>query len=333
MSSGATTHKELDNPLVFRPEFGRELTEEEVFGFYPAHGLSATAKLLHVEYGRLKSFIAERGKIATYKNKVKHIYFEDFFPEGRKFKRIYLDSYGDGTLRKLSNEFDMSVSLVGRVRDKFKLPLLHKEDHPGRKKFYKRVKKMYFKGLSTLRIAKITHFSSQRINQILRQQNVELGPQHVTNALYFKTRSKISPSMLIKEIKRLYLDKQLTIAKVAKKLRIDQGTVSNKLKAMGIEIRLNNHRAVKSKRLCFWCGKPLEYVWIRNGPKAQKFHKGKCKNEIKDIKRCDNFRIGRFIRLSKEFRKIWKDRAERQLINLGVKISIRRKIQGAWRNG
>ena len=221
------------------------LSQEQIDGLlnlYDKIGAVQTAKQFHISYERCKKIIHDSGQSKIPKNSRKSHEFMQHLEKGRKFIRIYMNGYGDGLIKKLAKEFKISDATVQRIRKELKLPLIHSELHPGRKKFYRRVKKLYlWKERSTNGIAKMTRMSSQRINQILKSMNVKLRPQHVTNCLYFKTRSKLKHSELLKRIREFYEDDKMPISKIAKKLGIDQGTVSHKLKAMGIEIVMRKY--------------------------------------------------------------------------------------------
>lgn len=218
----------------------KKLDEEDIkkiLNLYKKHGAAITAKLMHIEYSRCKRIITEAGAWEDKFNKKIYHEFHPDLPKGRKFKLIYLKGYGDGLIKKLAREFNISIATAQRIRNDLELPFVHSKDHPGRKKFYKRVKKLYLKKeRSTCQIAKIMHLSSQRINQILVEQGINLREQYVTKCLYYKTKSEMPIGKIIKEIKRMYEDEKMPISHIAKELGIDQGTVSNKLKAMGIEI-------------------------------------------------------------------------------------------------
>jgi len=219
-----------------------EALKKEILELYGEYGIAETTKKLHIQYERCKKVIVDEGEWKTPRNSRKSHEFMPHLEKGRKFIRIYMNGYGDGLIKKLAKEFNISDCTVQRIRKELKLPLIHSEEHPGRKKFYRRVKKFYlWKERSTNDIARITHMSSQRINQILREMNVKLRPQHVTNCLYFKTKSKLKHTELLKKIREFYEDEKMPISKIAKKLCIDQGTVSHKLKAMGIEIVMRKY--------------------------------------------------------------------------------------------
>ena len=219
-----------------------EVLKKEILELYEEYGIAETARRLHIQYERCKKVVVDAGEWKTPRNSRKAHEFLPDLEKGRKFIRIYMNGYGDGLIKKLAKEFKISEATVQRIRRELKLPLIHSEEHPGRKKFYRRVKKIYlWKERSTNGIAKMTRMSSQRINQILKSMNVKLRPQHVTNCLYFKTRSKLKHSELLKRIREFYEDEKMNISKIAKKLGIDQGTVSHKLKAMGIGIVMRKY--------------------------------------------------------------------------------------------
>ena len=216
-----------------------------------------------------------------------HTRFTAFTKEGKEFIRVWNKGYKDGLQIKMAKKFDISVCTVTRVRKKLGLEALHSGKHPGRKKFYKQIRKMYEdKMMSTLWIAKAKRMSSQGINIILRDIGVEIRKeQHCVNPLYFKTRFGPAPGMFAKEVKRLYLDEGMTCAKIAKELWVDQGSVSTKLRAMGVKVLRQNHQALPGGYPCQWCGKIMKTVWQNKGPRKQKYCNGKCKNMAKDFRR------------------------------------------------
>jgi len=214
-----------------------------------------------------------------------HKEFTEFTPKGQEFIKLWNNEWNDGAQIRLAKHFGMSVPTVYRIRKKLGLPNLM--ETPARKKWEKHVVKNYLnKEWSTLRLAEIYKMSSQNINMVLRKHNVELRPQNVVNCAYYKTRQlDYSPAKLLYEIKRLYVDEKMTVVGVAKKLGIDPSAVSNKLKAMHIEIVRQNHNYIKGGYPCEWCGNIMEKVWQNKGKRKQKFCDGACKNKAKDLRR------------------------------------------------
>jgi DNA-binding CsgD family transcriptional regulator len=267
----------------------------------------------------------------------KYKQFNEYTKEGSEFKKLWMDADRDGIQNKIAERFGISVPTVYRIRKMLKLPDLHGKDHPGRKKLERRVKRLYkwglkhkgIGGISTIRIAKLLKMSSQNINIILKKQGVKLGPQHVTNPLYFKTRSKITPSQLALKIRKMYLEEKKSAAEIARELKLDQGTISTKLKAMNIDIISRRHieaevlvipsfniigiylgnrepftvinqserwiiRNMKEQKPsksshCQWCNKFFPQ-YIAEGPRTQKFCSSSCKNKAKDYRRMLRFK-------------------------------------------
>ena len=255
----------------------------------------------------------------------KHHKFTQFTPEGKEFIKMWNRAYKDGIQPKLAKHFKMSPSTVVRIRRQLKLLKLTDPKHPGIVASNKRIKKLYLKEeRSTLQIANIFRMNAQGINKRLQKMGIKLRPQHVINCKYFKTRSKLSPSQLLEKIKELYIDKELNCKAIGNRLHIDQGTVSNKLKAMNIKVvrrwrtterysilpNLNIKAIYKGleepykafhvptafgvvevkpnprgrKVKCYWCGK-LYNRYILVGPKKQKYCCSSCKNRAKDVRR------------------------------------------------
>lgn len=216
--------------------------------------------------------------------KAKHHLFETFTREGREFIRIWNKGYKKGIKKKLAEKFELSIATVYRIRKKLELFDICSLEHPGRKKLIKKIKKMYlWDNVSTLRIAEILRMSSENIRKLLIKEQVPLGPKHVTNALYFPTRSGIPKSKLIKLIKNRYYDGQ-TAAEIAGELGIDQSSVCTKLKCMDIDLR-QTHRHLKGGYQCQWCGTVMEEVWQNKGIRKQKFCSNRCGNKAKDYRR------------------------------------------------
>ena len=167
----------------------------------------------------------------------KHHLYSQLSKEGKEFIAMWNKGYKYGLQKKLAKHFKLSISTVDRIRGKLGLLTINNPNHPGKLAIKKRKKRMYLRDdRSTLQIAKIFKMSSQGVNIYLRQMGVTLGPQHCTNPKYFMTRSGITPTQLLYKIKVMYEDKEMNAKEIAKRLHIDQGTVSTKLKAMGIKI-------------------------------------------------------------------------------------------------
>jgi DNA-binding MarR family transcriptional regulator len=174
--------------------------------------------------------------------------FTEHSQEGREFTKMWNSADRDGIQNELAKHFNISVSTVVRIRRELKLPRLHDaKNHPGKRKLYKRIKKMYLnRELSTSYIGKVVKMCDQNVNHILKQQNIELRPQHITNVAYIKTSSHLTPTKLLTELKKLYCDEKLPAKHIADKLGIDQGTVRAKLKSMGIHVE---HRKIIKEQI------------------------------------------------------------------------------------
>lgn len=256
----------------------------------------------------------------------KHKLFTEHSPEGREFTKIWNSADRDGVIKKLAERFNISICTVVRIRKKLNLPTLHDaKNHPGKKLLYKRIKKMYLnRELSTSYIGKVVNLNAERVRLILKEQNIELRPQYITNVAYIKTSSHLTPTKLLHELKRLYCDEKLSAQQIAKDLKIDQGTVRAKLKAMGIHVEhrkylkeqiivaanhnikgiylgtsepfsvicypgqmiRHNGRSLKKRKkaLCQWC-KTEFHQYIDKGPRTQLYCGSPCKNKAKDFRR------------------------------------------------
>lgn len=71
----------------------------------------------------------------------------------------------------------------------------------------------------------------------------------------------------------------------------------------------------------------MEYVWIKTGPRKQKFCCSRCKNKAKDMRRGEKRSRIRFRNLCLEFKVVWGDRARDALDRLGVsELEVKEKI-------
>jgi hypothetical protein len=176
--------------------------------------------------------------------------------------------------------------------------------------------------MSSLHIGPIVKMCPENVRKILIANNVEMRPAHVTDCKYFKTRSHLTPTILLKEIKRLYTEEHMPLCDIAKEVGIWEGTVSSKLKAMGFEIitRRSVHKITikpnyniigiytgKSnpyvlyyfngdyefghrerrgvKGICLWC--LAEFTSnISRGPRKQKYCCRKHNEKAKDLRRA-----------------------------------------------
>lgn len=244
-----------------------------------------------------------------------------YYPDSQtsSFINDYLKICRDGHIKSLAEKYHMSICTVVRLRNKLHLPLLFETD--ARKHLIKRIKRLYYEGRSSLQIAEIVNYSPEQIRHILIDERVTLRPAHVTDCRYFKTQqTKFTKTLLLKEIKKLYVDEHMPCKQIADRLGIWEGTVSSKLKAMGIQIEFKRRQAniqvwqnkdiigiyngdepymvvfgkpvaftmpvnkTGIKGNCVWCGS--EFVkYISKGPKTQIFCNHKCKNKAKDLRR------------------------------------------------
>ena len=150
--------------LIFSMKLIDDNLKKEILELYDLYGAAETARRLHMQYERCKKVIVESESWKAPKNARKSHEFMPHLEKGRKFIRIYMNSYGDGLIKKLAKEFGISDCTVQRIRKELNLPLIHSEEHPGRKKFYRRVKKLYlWKERSTNGIAEITRMSSKKM--------------------------------------------------------------------------------------------------------------------------------------------------------------------------
>lgn len=314
---------------------------QEIISLYPKLGVADTAKKVHIAYDRCKKVLVEANAWHKPPNATSDIRLElrQFNGKGKNYKDLlkiskgtklysfitdYLNSYGDGTIKELARRYLISEPTVQRLRIGMGLPRLFDKQHLGYWKMVKRIMKLYYKGDSSSRIASIVKMCPENVRKILSANNVELRPAHVTDCRYFKTKSHLSPSRLLKEIKRLYTEEKMPLHDIAKEVGVWEGTVSSKLKAMGFEIitrrvmkegltikpnyniigiykgisepySLWNWTGVKAdfgvrksngvKGNCLWCGNEFT-SYISKGIHKQLYCCGKCKNKVKDLRRA-----------------------------------------------
>ena len=250
-------------------------------------------------------------------NQKKYHLFAQHTLLGDEFIKMWNNQTKKGALREMAKHFKISTALVYRIRKRLDLPEWDKT--VGRRKFEKRIMKLYSKGYSTERIAKIVKMHSQGVNMILRSRNVELKPQHCTDPLFFKVKNyKGSMTQLLKIIKEKY-ETGMSAAQISKEIGIDQGTVCTKLKAMGIPLR-QNHRGLPGGYPCRWCGVIMEKVWQNKGPKKQIFCNHSCKNKAKDYRRIlrdkDRFSQNRLDMLNEYLGEVWGDQVNVAITNI-----------------
>lgn len=206
--------------------------------------------------------------------------FNKYTDEGQLFIKLWNKNYKTGIQRKLADKFSISMASVYRVRKMLKLPDLKQN----RKKILKRIVYLYFtKEKSTENIGKIIGYSSANIQYILKKNNFELRDRSYSNIKLYKTRNKdYTPNKLLNKIKEMYYNGH-TITNISKTLKIDTGTVSNKLKAMNIKIK--KPALTKSNIKCLWCNKPIKCVNASKGARKQKYCSGRCSSKAKDLRK------------------------------------------------
>lgn len=311
--------------------------KQEILKLYPKIGVAGTAKRMHIEYRRCKKVIVEANAWVRPPNApsaicwdLRHFKINDYkellkIAKGSvvyDFITDYLNSYGDGTIKELAKKYNVTDPTIQRLRVKLGMPQLFDANHPGNWKMIKRIKKLYYKGLSSLRIGPIVKMCPENVRKILLAHNVELRPSHVVDCKYFKTRSHLTPTLLLKEIKRLYTEEKMPLVDIAKEVGVWEGTVSSKLKAMGFDIitRRSMKKGVTIKPsyniigiykgaepyiLWYWTGVKADFglrkpngpkgncLWCLNeftsyiakGPRKQKYCCRQCKNKSKDLRR------------------------------------------------
>lgn len=210
----------------------------------------------------------------------KHKEFTEYSELGLKFIKRWNKLMWKHQAKEMAKELGMSRSTLDRIRRKLNLPYL--EATPGRQRLIKRIRKMYRKEKSTIWIASVLRCCPQTIQNILHNEGVKMRAQHVTNPLYYKTRSGIRPAQLAKKIKDLYMDGK-TCVQIAKEIGIDPGTVSNKIRGMGYGF---TQRKSKGGYNCQWCNSYMEFVNVSRGARKQKFCSHSCKNKAKDLRRA-----------------------------------------------
>lgn len=216
-----------------------------------------------------------------------HKKFETFSQEGKEFIKLWNKGNRDGLQKEMAEHFGMSVCSVQRIRDKLGLYALHSGKHPGRQKLIKRIKRFYYDGRSTLQIAKILRMSPQSIQNILHKTSLVMKPQHCVNPLYYSVKNLegITLPQFLKEIRHHYTYENMSAAQIAKKYGVDQGTISNKLKAMDISLRQNHNQVLEGGYPCQWCATIMDKVYQNKGIRKQKFCGHSCKNKAKDYRR------------------------------------------------
>jgi len=210
--------------------------------------------------------------------------FQEHTLDGQRFIQQWNSADRDGIQKTMAETFEISVSTIAKTRVRLGLEPLHSGKHPGRMKLIKRILKHYWNGRSSIGIGRMLNMNPENIRKILRDHNVTMNKSHCTEPLYFPFKNKTKTHTgYLKEIKRLY-QTGISAAEIAKELKLDQGAVSKKLKAMDIKLK-QNHRKIKGGYRCWWCGDIMETVWQNKGPRKQKFCGGQCKNKAKEFRR------------------------------------------------
>lgn len=204
-----------------------------------------------------------------------------------EFTKLWNKSYKDGALKAIAAHFGISTCKADRIRRNLNLPFLHDwKNHPGRKAFIKRIKRLYWDDeRSTIEIGKIVGMSGQNINHILKKQGVTLRPQHVSSNLRLPTSNMdMTHVQLLKKIREMYVWDKCSAQEIARELKIDPATVRTKLKGMDIKLR-HNQRTFKGGYPCQWCAKIMPEVAHNHGPRKQLYCDSTCKNRTKDYRR------------------------------------------------
>lgn len=216
--------------------------------------------------------------------KTKHQDYEEYTELGRKFIQRWNKMDRDGAQNIISEEFNISIPTVYRIRKKLGLKHLHDPKHPGRKALYKRIRKLYHKHESTSKVGMIVGMSSQNINKILRKQNVKINPPYLTNILLMPSHNGMPTTKLNKTIKKLYLEEGMTGKEISEALNCNHNSIVARLRAMGISPK-QNHQHVHGGYPCLWCNTIMDKVWVARGKRKQKYCCSSCKNKVKDYRR------------------------------------------------
>ena len=264
------------------------------------------------ELQMMSGFDLESDIDITAKNRVVHTQYTKDTEKGREFIALWNKGNRKGYMKVMAKHFGISIPTIYRIRVKLGLPDLCSKEHIGRAELIRKIKKAYFKGYTSYYMEsnmRLAGFGSENIRKILISEGVKMKPQYCTNAMYYKTRSGIPPNKLIKEIKRKYLEEHMTLRDIATDLKVDAGTISTKLKAMGIQVE---HKKPKCKGgyPCNWCNKIMVEVYQNKGLRKQKYCDNSCKNKAKDFRRmvrggrCSENRLNSFENFLK---KCWGD--------------------------
>jgi len=176
----------------------------------------------------------------------KQIYFEIFNKQGKDFIKMW---NGKHKKEEIARCFNMSIPTVKRLRRRLKLiPKNDYKNHPYQKKLNKRIKKLYYKGYSTISISKIKKICDESVRRRLKHMNVNLRGRHERNVLYNSytagAKHNHSPNFLRKIIKELYGD-GTPVKYIAEQIGIDKCSVIRRIKAMNLTVRIGGQAHIK----------------------------------------------------------------------------------------
>jgi len=239
-----------------------------------------------------------------------HKEFEEQSELGLKFIELWNKQDRDGAQNVMADKFKISIPSVYRIRKKLGLELLHSPEHPGKKKLFKRIKRLYYKMESTAAVARAVGMSSQGVNQILVKQGVEIGQPWIKNILLAPPHNGMTITRFNAALKDMAENQGMNAAQIAKALKADHNSVCRKLTAMGILLN-QNHRMADGNYPCEWCGKIMHKVWIVKGKRKQRYCCGPCKSKTKDYRRFMNA-DKKIKQLEAELKSTWGDAWEKQ---------------------
>lgn len=176
----------------------------------------------------------------------KQIEYETFNEQGKRFIKMWNGKYKK---EEIAQHFNMSIPTVKRLARKLKvIPKNDYKNHPYQKKLKKKIRVLYYKGYSTISIARIKNVSDETVRRRLQRMNITLRERHEKNVLYnsytANAKHNYSPTFLRTKIKELY-EKGLPSKYIAKQLRIDEDVVMGRIKAMNLEVRLGGQSHLK----------------------------------------------------------------------------------------
>lgn len=257
-------------------------------------------------------FKENRGKKMA---KNKHKEFNENSDKGELFIKMWNKADRDGIQQRIAEEFGISVASVYRIRKKLGLSSLHSKEHPGRSKLIKRIKRLYWKGKSSVYIGRYFNLSTENVRKILISEKVEMNEQFVTNPLNFPFKNNVIGHQRLLDLLKKEYEEGNTIVNLSKKYNIDQRAISLKLRAMGVKIKTNN-RMLPGGYPCKWCAEIMDEVKQNKGLRKQLYCSSKCKNMIRDFKKMHKCQIKKTQRYDDMFvflKNKWKDKYEEQL--------------------